>query len=361
MRSRSAIRAGGPSAGRRGWTGRWRACVPHGRRRLRARVWPPGCRSRRRSPGLRRRGRCARGSAAGASRRRARGRARRARRAGPSGPSGCRRRRATSVPSSPCEQVGVDEVGGGRRDAPDAVGDLHRCHGIPSCRGRPAPRGYGGSYPVDEDRGDPSRRRVTASSRKASGAGPRQRHRTRRQHPPGPARHGGRRPPRAGHRQGRVLQPGRLGQGPDRPGHDRGGRGLRGAPARRHDRRADVGQHRRRARHRGAAPWVLVRVRLPRQGGPRQDRRAACLRRPGRGLPDGGRPGGPAQLLQRERPAGPRDPGRLEARPVLQPREPGRPLRDHRSRRSGRRPRGGSRTSSRAWAPAARSAASGAT
>ena len=40
--------------------------------------------------------------------------------------------------------------------------------------------------------------------------------------------------------------------------------------------------------------------------------------------------GQPAKLLRRLRPAGHRDPRRLQAGPVLQPRRPGQPLRDHR-------------------------------
>ena len=62
----------------------------------------------------------------------------------------------------------------------------------------------------------------------------------------------------------------------------------------------------------------------------------------GRGLPDRRRPVRPALLLLGVRPAGPGDAGRLEARPVLQPGEPPVALRDHRARRSGRRPRAGS-------------------
>ena len=54
------------------------------------------------------------------------------------------------------------------------------------------------------------------------------------------------------------------------------------------------------------------------------------LRRRGRRLPDRRRPGRPALLLLGLRPAGPRDPGRLEARPVLQPGQPAVALRDHR-------------------------------
>ena len=104
-----------------------------------------------------------------------------------------------------------------------------------------------------------------------------------------------------------------------------------------------------------------LRLRLPRQGQPGQAERAPRVRRRGRGLPHRGRPRGPALLLLGLRPAGPRDPGRLEARPVLQPEQPALALRDHRARAVGADRRAGSRTSSRASAPAARSAAPGAT
>ena len=56
-----------------------------------------------------------------------------------------------------------------------------------------------------------------------------------------------------------------------------------------------------------------------------------------------------------------RDPRRVEAQPVLQPGEPGEPLPPAPAPRSGARPRAGSRTSSRASAPAARSPAPAAT
>ena len=59
--------------------------------------------------------------------------------------------------------------------------------------------------------------------------------------------------PRADPRQARVPEPGRLGEGPDRPRDDRAGRARGEAQAGRHDRRADLGQHRRRARHRRGA------------------------------------------------------------------------------------------------------------
>ena len=137
-------------------------------------------------------------------------------------------------------------------------------------------------------------------------------------------------------RQDRVPQPGRVGEGPDRRADDRGGRGVRRAAPRRHDRRAHLGQHRRRAGHRGPEARLRLRVRAARQGEPGQDQRAHGVRRPGRGLPDGGRPGGPAVVLLGQRPAGPRDRRRLEARPVLQPEQPARRTTRPPARSSGR-------------------------
>ena len=104
-----------------------------------------------------------------------------------------------------------------------------------------------------------------------------------------------------------------------------------------------------------------VRVRLPRQGQRGQAERAAGVRRRGRGLPDRGGARGPALLLQRLRPAGPRDPRRVEARPVRQPGQPALALRDDRPGALGADRPAGSPTSSPASAPAARSPASGAT
>ena len=123
-------------------------------------------------------------------------------------------------------------------------------------------------------------------------------------------------------RQGRVPQPRRLGEGPDRGPDDRRGRGQRRAEARRHDRRADLGQHRRRPRAGRPAARLPLHLRVPRQGQRGQAQRARGLRRRGRRLPDRGRPRAPRQLLQRLGPADPRDRGRLEARPVLQPEQP---------------------------------------
>ncbi len=102
------------------------------------------------------------------------------------------------------------------------------------------------------------------------------------------------------------------------------------AAAGRHDRRAHLGQHRRRAGHRRAGEGLPLRLRLPRQGGRRQDRGAARVRRGGRRLPLGGRAGAPGVLLLRLRPPRRGDGGRLEARPVRQPRQPALALRDDR-------------------------------
>ena len=167
-----------------------------------------------------------------------------------------------------------------------------------------------------------------------------------------------------GHRagQGRVLQPRRQRQGPDRAAHDRGGRA----------RRAGCGPAARSSSRPAATPasgWpsspsagLPVRVRLPGQGERGQAQRAAGLRRRGRGLPDRGAAGAPRLLLLGLRPAGhARSRRRLEARPVRQPGEPRSRTTRPPGRRSGSRPTAGSPTSSPASAPAARSAAPGAT
>ena len=64
-------------------------------------------------------------------------------------------------------------------------------------------------------------------------------------------------------------------------------------------------------------------VRLPGQGQPGQDQRAACLRGRGRRLPDHRLARAPGLLLLGIGPAGGGDAGRLEAEPVRQPAEPG--------------------------------------
>ena len=122
---------------------------------------------------------------------------------------------------------------------------------------------------------------------------------------------------------------------------------VRRAQARRHDRRADLRQHRRRAGDGRPGQGLQVRLRLPGQGQRGQAQRAQGVRRRGGRLPDRGRAGAPGLLLQRLRPAGARDRGRLEARPVLQPEQPAARTTRPPARRSGSRPTAGSPTSSR--------------
>ena len=144
----------------------------------------------------------------------------------------------------------------------------------------------------------------------------------------------------AGAGQGRVLQPRRDREGPHRAAHGRGRRGVGRAAARRHDRRADLRQHRRRAGDGRPAQGLPVRVRLPGQGQRGQAQRAQGVRRRGRGLPDRGRPGPPRLLLQRLRPAGPRRstaPGSRTSTPTRTTRS--RTTRPP-ARRSGSRPTG---------------------
>ena len=162
-----------------------------------------------------------------------------------------------------------------------------------------------------------------------------------RQHPAGQAQQRDRRHP--GHRagQGRVLQPGRLGEGPDRAADDRGRRGVRRAPARRHDRRADLAAT-------PASGWPSWPSRRATTASSSARTRSSTdkinvLRAYGAEVvvcPTAVAPEHPRLVLQRLRPAGPRDPGRLEARPVQQPEQPALALRDHRPRAVGadRRP-----------------------
>ena len=116
----------------------------------------------------------------------------------------------------------------------------------------------------------------------------RTRRRPGREHPAGAVGPGRRRHRRAGAGQGRVLQPRRQRQGPHRAAHGRGRGGVGRAAARRHDRRADVRQHRRRAGDRRPAQGLPLRVRLPGQGRARTSAtcsrptapRSSCARRP---------------------------------------------------------------------------------
>ena len=81
-----------------------------------------------------------------------------------------------------------------------------------------------------------------------------------------------------------------------------------------------------------AAPRVPLHLRDAGQDEPGEDLAPARLRRRGRHLSDRRRARVPRVLLPRRGPPGRGDPGRVPAEPILQPREPRRPLRDHRPR-----------------------------
>ena len=112
--------------------------------------------------------------------------------------------------------------------------------------------------------------------------------------PPAGAGPDGAGPPLPAPRQARVPQPG--GSVKDRPAVAMIEAAEReGAAAGRHDRRADVGQHRRRPGDRGGPARLPVHLRHARQDGPGEDATAAGLRRRGGRLPDGGaRPSTPS-------------------------------------------------------------------
>ena len=91
-------------------------------------------------------------------------------------------------------------------------------------------------------------------------------------------------------------------------------------------------QHRRRPRARGPAARLQVHLRVPRQGRRGQAQRAHRVRRRGRGDAHGRRARQPRVVLRRLRPPRPRDPRRVQARPVLEPQRSALALRDHRPR-----------------------------
>src|SRR5438874_384091 len=128
--------------------------------------------------------------------------------------------------------------------------------------------------------------------------------------------------PRPHPRQARVLEPGRLGEGPDRPRGDRAGRARGGAQAGRHDRGAALGQDRRRAGHRRGAQRLQLRRRHARQDEPEEDLDAPRVQRRGRDHADGGRPRLAGVVLLGLVAARRGDPRRLQARPVLEHGEP---------------------------------------
>jgi hypothetical protein len=154
------------------------------------------------------------------------------------------------------------------------------------------------------------------------------RRRPGRQHPPRQAEPGHRGHPGNGPGQGRVPQPRRVREGPHRDADPRRRGGLGGAGARRDDRRADLGQHRRRPGARGPAARLPLRVRPARQGRRGQAERPDGIRRRDRRHADGGPARAPRVVLLGVRPARAGDPRRIQAEPVREPERPAQPLRD---------------------------------
>jgi hypothetical protein len=186
---------------------------------------------------------------------------------------------------------------------------------------------------------DPDRRRDPARHRRRAAHG-RGRHarRAHRQHPHGPV--GPHRPRPGLHARGQAgaLQPGRIVEGPHRARHDPSGRAGRPAPTRCHHRGAHEREHRRGARHRGGPARLRLHLRLPRQGGAREDRPTARLWRRGRRLSHVGATGAPRVVLLGLGPPGPGGALGVEAGPVPQPRQSPVPARHHRGRDLGADP-----------------------
>ena len=113
----------------------------------------------------------------------------------------------------------------------------------------------------------------------------------------------------------------------------------------RDDRRAHIRQHRTRARDRRGRPRLSLHLRDAGQDEPGEDLAAPRLRRRGRDLPHRRRTRFPGELLPGGRPPGRGDPRRVPAEPVPQPGESRRPTTTRPARRSGSRPKGGSRPS----------------
>ena len=122
--------------------------------------------------------------------------------------------------------------------------------------------------------------------------------------------------------QARDHEPGRQRQGPSRGRDDRCRRTRGFARTRGDDRRAHLGQHRRRPRHRCRAARLSVHLRDDRQGRAREDRVAAGVRRGGGRVPGRGRARRPAVVLLGGRTAGARDARRVPPEPVREPVEP---------------------------------------
>ncbi len=130
--------------------------------------------------------------------------------------------------------------------------------------------------------------------------------------------------------QARVVQPGRLGQGPHRHLDDRGRRGERRASPGNDHRRADLGQHRDRPRHRRRAQGLQAGVHRVGEDLEGEDRAARGVRRARHRLPARG-PGRRSALVLQGGGAAARRGGRLPPVPVLQPGQPDGALPHHRS------------------------------
>ena len=160
-------------------------------------------------------------------------------------------------------------------------------------------------------------------------------------------------------RQARDHESGRQREGPRRGRDDRRRRTRRPVEARRHDRRADLGQHRRRARDRRRAARLPLHLRDERQDERREGRAAARVRRRGGGVPDRGA-ARRSRARTTRRPSGSCGRRRARSGPTSIRTRPTRSRTSARpAPRSGSRRAGASPTSSRASAPAARSPASG--
>ena len=180
----------------------------------------------------------------------------------------------------------------------------------------------------------PRRRRPLTPTHYATRRGPRasDRPRPRRGHAAraAPARRARARPHAA--RQARVHEPRRKREGPHRHPDDRGGRARGEAAARRDDRRADEREHGRRPRRspprsRATAASSSCPTRSPRRSArscaPTAPRSSSARRR--------SPPESPESYYSVSEPAGRGDPRRVQARPVLEPGQPGGALRDDRA------------------------------
>ena len=104
------------------------------------------------------------------------------------------------------------------------------------------------------------------------------------------------------------------------------------AEARRHDRRADIGEHRRRARDRRRAARLPLHLRDERQDERREDRAVAIVRAEVVVCPTAVPPEDPRSLLLDRRTARARDARCVPPRPVLEPGQPARARTHHRPR-----------------------------